>query len=560
MNVKRLLITCLAVDCLLLSACVPGKQQLVLSDSAVAPPRSVVVQPTLDEAGKTSADQKFKAMALGFANSRIEEYLLKQERWKELDGQRGLTRLDSEQSAEMIECFHEMHKIIGGYSQLRGGEMEGVLQAGPGFGSETIFVLQQADIDFVEGRCGALLTDEWGGGAIGAPEGAGEIQQAENLMAERFAADDFTGVISAWQQVQESMRSQLSVSSRLQYVQALIDLRYHQVAIPVLDQLLSEFGIPDHPELDALALGTALGDLYLVTGDYKLAEKQYGNLLQLVDQANLKKDWANRQLALLAVGQRGGLELREYGALLADYLSFNPTRDGYKLVWAANAFLKKYPYSPVKGNVERIRIDAQNHADQWLSGYMQEVETLTQEKRFQDSSEKLATVTPEIIDETTRLQIQQKLEALKEAEKLEQEQQVLARQQVLQEQWDESVRILESGAYDEAIQMFTQLLETDLGEQARSKIKDVALSAAKDDRRKAADLFIRSTRAADLETRKQLLLESRRYLLGILEKYPDVDIVDKVMGNIQRVEKDLHAIDPVLLRSPEAATQSGIIE
>ena len=63
----------------------------------------------------------------------------------------------------------------------------------------------------------------------------------------------------------------------------------------------------------------------------------------------------------------------------------------------------------------------------------------------------------------------------------------------------------------------------------------------------AADLFIRFTKTEDLDIRKRLLIESRSLLKGILAKYPRADITDKVLGNIQRVEQEMNAIDPNLI-------------
>ena len=79
--------------------------------------------------------------------------------------------------------------------------------------------------------------------------------------------------------------------------------------------------------------------------------------------------------------------------------------------------------------------------------------------------------------------------------------------------------------------------------------------AAREERRKAADLFIRYTKTNDVEGQKKLLIESRKILKEILVKYPDVDIAEKVRGNIKRVEQEMNAIDPTLL----SKVDSGVI-
>ncbi|MGI9538455.1 MAG: hypothetical protein ACR2PB_15390, partial [Desulfocapsaceae bacterium] len=68
-----------------------------------------------------------------------------------------------------------------------------------------------------------------------------------------------------------------------------------------------------------------------------------------------------------------------------------------------------------------------------------------------------------------------------------------------------------------------------------------------------ADLFVRSMKTDDMENRKQLLIESRQVLRDILGKYPDVEVADKVRGNIGTVEKKMNELDPMLL--PELEEQ-----
>ena len=64
-------------------------------------------------------------------------------------------------------------------------------------------------------------------------------------------------------------------------------------------------------------------------------------------------------------------------------------------------------------------------------------------------------------------------------------------------------------------------------------------------------MFIRFTKTTDIEGKKRLLIESRKILKDILVKYPDVDIAVKVIGNINRVEKEMNELDPLLLPSIE---------
>ncbi len=84
------------------------------------------------------------------------------------------------------------------------------------------------------------------------------------------------------------------------------------------------------------------------------------------------------------------------------------------------------------------------------------------------------------------------------------------------------------------------------------------MEAAKADRRKAAELFIRFTKTSELESKKKLLVESRKLLKNILIKYPDVEIAPKVLGNIKRVEQEMNAIDPNLIFMADQETTSVV--
>jgi hypothetical protein len=138
------------------------------------------------------------------------------------------------------------------------------------------------------------------------------------------------------------------------------------------------------------------------------------------------------------------------------------------------------------------------------------------------------------------------------AEAAERETTKMAKEQELEQRWNNGLQLVSSGRYDEAIKVFDGMMETELGARADAKIVEISSMAAKEDRRKAADLFIRFTKTQDVEVRKNLLVDSRRLLKGILVKYPRADITDKVLGNIQRVEQEMNAIDPNLIAEADS--------
>jgi hypothetical protein len=153
----------------------------------------------------------------------------------------------------------------------------------------------------------------------------------------------------------------------------------------------------------------------------------------------------------------------------------------------------------------------------------------------------------DIIGADKQQAIKAKNEELLLAEAVEKETSKMSQMQDLQNQWNNGLLLAKDGRYDEAIAVFTGLLNSEYSTKADDKIKELSLEAAKNDRKKAADLFIRFTKTTDLESRKKLLIESRNLLKNILIKYPGVEIAQKVRGNIERVEQEMNAIDPNLI-------------
>jgi tetratricopeptide (TPR) repeat protein len=240
--------------------------------------------------------------------------------------------------------------------------------------------------------------------------------------------------------------------------------------------------------------------------------------------------------------------------MLRNYLGFIPDQDGYKIVWQADKFLSNYPYSAVASNVDFIRESAMLRADDWFNSFIGVVDSLGAEKKFDEALELLETMPTEIIDADKQLQVRGKNEELLLAAAVERETDKMALIQELQHQWNNGMLLVKAGRYDEAIDVFTDLLDSEYGVKAENKIKEISIQAAKADRKKAAGLFIRFTKTTDLESRKKLLIESRALLQNILVKYPDAEITSKVKGNIARVEQEMNLIDPNLINSVDQET------
>lgn len=337
-------------------------------------------------------------------------------------------------------------------------------------------------------------------------------------------------------------------------------LHQEEKATEVYREVVDQMSDSDEQATDLISLRKILADLYTAAGDYKSAEIQYKKISEDYQNLGRLEEWSKLQLSILDRSLDDSPELTEYSSMLRNYLGFIPEQDGYKIVWQADKFLTNYPYSPVASNVDFIRESAMVRADDWFNSFIAEVDAMGAEKKFDEALELLETMPTEIIDADKQLQVRGKNEELLLAAAVEKETDKMALMQELQHQWNNGMLLVKGGRYDEAIDVFTNLLDSEYGVKAENKIKEISLQAAKADRKKAAGLFIRFTKTTDLESRKKLLIESRQMLRDILVKYPDAEIIPKVLGNIERVEQEMNLIDPNLITLADQQAQENKVD
>ncbi len=484
-----------------------------------------------------------------YVNDRIFEYGRKLDRWKDLDRQSVDLELDQEVVVEMVQCFRRLQTVMNGYSSLRGKILQSQkLVATEKISNGEILDLQKNDIAFLESACGRLLENSdgrsvgWGGREEGT-----DLAQLETLIERHAENGEHGEVVQVWMQIPEHQLGLVQQRTRILYANGLIYLHQEEKAIEIYRQVIEQMSDSKEQATDLVSLRKVLADLYTASGNYREAEIEYKKISGDYLRLGRLENWAKLQLSLLTQSGRGSDELTEYSSLLRNYLGFLPKVDGYKVVRQADKFLSEYPYSLVSSNVEYIKFAAMEGADFWFNGFLAKVDKLKTEKKFEESVELLEEVPPDILDTEKQVIIEEKNQELLLAEAVDKETERMEQIQELQRQWNNGMLLVKGSRYDEALEVFTNLLDTEYSVKAEQKIKEVSLQAAKADRRRAADLFIRFTKTTDLEGKKKLLIESRKLLTNILVKYPDVEITSKVTGNIERVELEMMAIDPNLI-------------
>lgn len=503
-----------------------------------------------DQQGETvEMKEEVVLPSTAYINDRIFEYGRKLDRWKELDSQSVSVDLKEEEAQQMVRCFRRLQNVLNGYSELRYRILQAdKVEVASKITNEEIFELQKNDIAFIESSCGRLLADaeDESVGWDKREEGA-DLSQLETLI-DRYAANkEYEEIVQVWLRIPEFQVGRIHLRTKILYGNALMYLHQEEKAAEIYQQVVDQMSDSDEQATDLVSLRKVLADLYTASGNYGRAAIEYKKISDDYLTIGQLEEWSKLQLSILDRAKDGSPEVQEYSEILRNYLGFIPERDGYNLIWQTEKFQNSYPYSPVASNVDFIRDSVIRAADGWFNGFMNEVDKLAGEKKFDKALRLLDTLPTDIIGTEKQLAIKAKNEELLLAEAVENETGKMARMQDLQNQWNNGMLLAKGDRYEEAIEVFTSLLDTEYSRKAELKIKEVALDAAKFDRRKAADFFIRFTKTNDLESKKKLLIESRSLLKNILVKYPDVEIAPKVLGNIKRVEQEMNAIDPNLI-------------
>ena len=416
------------------------------------------------------------------------------------------------------------------------------------FSGNELLELEKRDFDFLEGSCGRLLGQDHPENTL-VPLNKETVTKQQHAVSAAYAAGEYRKSIDLYEQLASRIATPLPYDLTFAYGQALMKTGRETKARQVLTQLLARIRRHDQAQWE-FTLMQLIGDLDFALGFYNQAKKQYSEIIDAYQGLAEKNEWAKQQLAALNVADQQSQEVKAYTELLRGFLAYNPERDGYTVVKKAEAYLKAYPYSLVASSADQLVTINRKQADAWYNNLLQRVDRLAADKRYQDALLVIERVPRLILPVDKQLELATMARKLHTTEAINRETALLAQEQQAQENWNEGMTALGAGQYDKAIEAFTKALGTSYDDRARKKIAEAANLAAKADRRRAAELFVRSGRTHDLWSRKKLLLASRQLLQNILIKYPQCDIVDKVKRNLQRIDEEISKIDPDLLSAP----------
>ncbi|MDD2466068.1 MAG: hypothetical protein PHI97_18880 [Desulfobulbus sp.] len=487
--------------------------------------------------------------AMSSINTRIHAYEEKLKEWQDLERRSGAMGLSSEQLNRINECRSQLQDILLEYTSLQKQlQQETRVDAAQLLAGNSLLQLNQQDIDYLESGCGNFLAE------LKNPQSQVAAAPADPQIKAAFDNSDYDQVINIYNQMAQAPGVTPASMTTYQYGQALVKNHQEAEGSRVLSELLEK--IRQQPGQDGLLLPLTqlVADLDFTREAYDDAHRKYEEVIKIsIEKGAHEDEWAGLQLAALQPGVVQPTELRDFGGLLRKYLAYTPKRDGFAVVEAANLYLQQHPYTTLTPNVNLLSKNARTQADTWLNRSLNQAQPRVEDRPSPGVQiSPVATPTPEqsgatpvpvpgaVVDGTQNVAPQPT---------------PVADTQSLQGDYDKGVALLQAKEYDQAITQLNRLQNTALDAKAQPMIAEASKQAGQAVRQKAAELFVRASNSRDTDEKRKLLLSSRDLLQGILTKYPQSGLADKVQRNLARIDADLRALDTSA--TPRPVTSGG---
>jgi len=488
---------------------------------------------------------------------RIVAYEGKLQIWEDFRAEAEKVSLEDELRQKIDGCQLQLQNILDGYNRLH----ETLLRESSGMAAdiplmEQMHNVEGADITFLESECQQIIhgSRQTGGWIAGTQQKL--LEESEKEIAAAVAVGDYQQVIALYEQLPVDENRKPSFEAVYNYAQALLRTQQEQKAGEVLQALLQR--VQEQNQIGReFQLMQLIADIEFGLEEYPRAFDRYVGIINRYAGLGDHIDWARKQQAIISARNQQGTEVKSFSALMLAYLSYNPDRDGFKVLLQAEKFVESFPESTVIPTVNRILFESQDRADAWFAAMMQQLHLLRDEKKYDEALQYIEKLPRQDMPTEQRETLRNLTDELISAQFQDAETRRLTMEASLQQTWATGQNHLRAKEYDQAIEVFSTMLDTDYGERARQQIEEAANLAAQEDRRRAAELFVRASSTTDPEGRIKLLFESRQLLQDILEKYPQSDVVDKVRNNLDRIEQEIRAIDPSLLTVPATGNEPG---
>jgi hypothetical protein len=478
-----------------------------------------------------------------YVSARISQYRDKQSQWQGLAASFSLHDLALPQPEKWRECTGTLGTIIDGYLALHS-----TLNSDGGFAGivppASPYAAFQQDIAYLENDCQTIFA----AAAAVIPEQLQAYRQtvagqAEEVVRYWAAQGDYEKVLESYENmIGAGADKGIPPETRELYARAL---RATGKLGQAADVLLEAAQGKD--DLQAWPLRLQAADLLFAEGEFPRARKEYEQVAGLFSRLKQADVQVETQLALLADQDEHGQELELYRRALKGWLQYDGATLSPDLVESVQRLEEAFPES-IYTRMGRALLDkAGSRLQQNVEEAMQQARQLASERKFTQALEVLAPWSRKAQPDEAVSPVRELEEEIRKQQPQEAETQQMQEKEALDAKWQKALEMLDHQQFDQSIVLFEELVDSHYQDQARAKISEAVNLAAAELRKEAANLFIKARKTDAVEQKKALMLESRRLLLLVQQRYPQADIIDKVKQNQKATEDQIRALDPNLL-------------
>ena len=436
------------------------------------------------------------------------------------------------------ECLQWIDDIVRGYTALADGEQAA--------GEEPVlpFTAFKLDILYQESSCRSHFAE-----AVAAIPGA--LATYRHIISSQAAAvlfyyagqKEYDKVLAAYQDLLVAVPSGTFSPELLElYGHALLktgDMQQaSQVFLKVADARGGAQGWP---------LRLQAAELLLAQGEFVRAREEYQRVVSFFADWHQKEKEIQGHVDLLAGWENHPAEMNLYRRALHGWLLFKGNELPRELIDSVTRLEGQYAGSDYALMARQLLNKASGSTGEYVDLQLEVVQDLVTEKEFGQALELLQLLTKRSVPPEKSILVQETLDEVQKLYALDVEEKKRLKEQELARKWQEAQGLFDQQKYDLAIAAFAAFLNTDKHEQAKDKMTSATNMAAVNLRKQAAGLFVKSRKIANGAQKAALLMESRRLLLIVLEKYPEADVISKVTQNRQVIEEQIRAIDGDLL-------------
>ncbi len=492
------------------------------------------IQDTEETFADESSSRKKSTLGIGTMEYRTRSYAKRREKWQDLERQMVALEFQGRPRA-WYRCLHEVISLSGQYAEVLDGQ-----EAGHVF--EHSDVLRQ-DILYLESGCDAVR--KIGRDALGEWLDYKVFQdQDDQPPIGQLSGGKMTSMELSRELLASLPEHRLEPEVRRSYALGLLQAGQLEAATNLLDGMKGVALLSD----DSILLGRKVADLLLATGRVEDAVKRYETLEGFFSTLHGADRWVTEQLALLRSEMVQSEFFPVFLTIMRSYLLF----DGHTIPAGMEEGVARLeqdaPKSPIAVRGRQLFAMVEEKVLSWVDSQLVVADDLVEKMEFEAALEVLQGVQNlKGLGDVPEEMIRDAIAKVQLAQSLEIETQRMLQEQELAIQWEDALTLLDLKQFDEAITIFSNLLDTGYQGQAEEKIAEASNMAAKQLRRQASSLFVEARKAVDPERKRILLAESLDLLRTIEVRYPKAEILEKVRQNLSYLEEYIGRFDPSLL-------------